>query len=188
MGFGIRDSGFDYHHYVTVLFLCTGNSARSILAEAILNAAPAARGRFKAFSAGSHPSGAVHALALELLRERGIPVDGLRSKSWDEFAAPRAPAIDIVVTVCDAAAAETCPVWPGRPAAAHWGLPDPAARRGSPADQRGAFEQTADLLQRRIERLLALPIDTLDRDALLRALRKIGDLHGPQSHRVTETN
>jgi arsenate reductase len=139
----------------TVLFLCTGNSARSIMAEAMLNDPRLGRGRFRAFSAGSHPRGAVHPLALELLREHGVPVEGLRSKSWDDFAAPGAPPIDLVITVCDAAAAEECPVWPGRPATLHWSVPDPAAASGSDAERRQAFRDAMRLLRTHLERLVA---------------------------------
>ena len=135
----------------SVLFLCTGNSARSILAEALLNRDGG--GRFRAFSAGSFPKGAVHPAALELLRERGFPVAGLRSKSWDEFAGPGAPLLDLVVTVCDNAAGETCPVWPGQPARAHWGIADPAAVEGD--GQRAAFDEAYRLLEARIADLLA---------------------------------
>jgi arsenate reductase len=137
---------------INVLFLCTGNSARSILAEAILNRRGA--GRFAGFSAGSHPRGEVHPLALALLREKGLAVADLRSKSWDEFAAPAAPRMDRIVTVCDNAAGEACPVWPGRPAIAHWGLPDPAAVPGSKADRRRAFAETYQALDERIARLV----------------------------------
>ena len=131
-----------------VLFLCTGNSARSILAEAILN--HRGNGRFKGFSAGSQPKGEVHPLALALLGDKGLPVTGLASKSWDVFAAAGAPRMDHIITVCDNAAAEACPVWPGRPASAHWGLPDPAAVHGSDGERRRAFEQTYEALGRRI--------------------------------------
>jgi arsenate reductase len=131
-----------------VLFLCTGNSARSILAEAILN--HLGKGRFKGFSAGSQPKGEVHPFALALLCDKGLPVAGLASKSWDVFAAVGAPRMDHVIAVCDNAAAEACPVWPGRPASAHWGLPDPAAVHGSDGERRRAFEQTYEALDRRI--------------------------------------
>jgi arsenate reductase len=138
---------------INVLFLCTGNSARSILAEAILNRRGA--GRFAGFSAGSRPRGDVHPMALALLREKGHALSDLRSKSWDEFAASGAPRMDRVVTVCDNAAGEACPVWPGHPAKAHWGLPDPAAVQGSEAEQRRAFADSYDALDRRIADLVA---------------------------------
>ena len=134
-----------------VLFLCTGNSARSILAEALLNRDGG--GRFRAVSAGSFPKGAVHPMALEILREHGFPTDGLRSKSWDEFAVAGAPPLDLIVTVCDNAAGETCPVWPGHPARAHWGIADPAAVEGD--GQRAAFEEAYRLLETRIADLLS---------------------------------
>jgi arsenate reductase len=155
-----------------VLFLCTGNSARSILAEATLN--DVGRGRFRAYSAGSQPKGAVHPLALELLREQGIPTDGLRSKSWDEFAGPGAPTLDFVFTVCGNAAGEVCPIWPGRPATAHWGVPDPAAVDGSVEQRRQAFHDAFVALRRRIELFVAVPFETLTGEALLERLRAIG--------------
>ena len=136
-----------------VLFLCTGNSARSIMAESILRRD--ARGRIGAFSAGSHPTGRVNPYAIDLLRERGYPIEGLRSKSWDEFAGDAAPRFGLVVTVCDAAAGEVCPLWPGRPVKAHWGMPDPAAVEGSEDDKRAAFAQAFDALAARIHGLLA---------------------------------
>jgi len=135
---------------LNVLFLCTGNSARSILAEALANHPAVGGGRLRGHSAGSHPRGQVHPLAIDTLRERGHPTDGLRSKSWDEFAAPAAPQMDVIVTVCDHAAAEPCPLWPGRPATEHWGMPDPAAVEGSDDDRRRAFRETYDALRRRI--------------------------------------
>ena len=144
----------------SVLFLCTGNSARSILAEAYLN--HAGRGRFTAHSAGSHPAGRVNPFALELLRETGLPTAGARSKSWDEFARPDAPKIDFVVTVCDSAAAEVCPVWPGHPVKAHWGVPDPAAVEGTDEQKRRAFKDALITLSRRIDLFLALPVEKLD--------------------------
>ncbi len=155
-----------------VLFLCTGNSARSILAEAVLNARSG--GRFRAYSAGSHPKGEVHPLALELLEKNGLPTSGLRSKSWDEFAQPGAPAMDFVLTVCDDAAGEMCPVWPGQPMTAHWGIPDPAAATGTPEERRRAFRDAFTHLSTRIGFLLALPIERLDRLALRRNLEEIG--------------
>ena len=155
-----------------VLFICTGNSARSILAEAILN--HLGQGRFQAWSAGSQPKGTVHPLALDRLEKMRIPTAGLRSKGWDEFALPGAPALHFVFTVCDQAAGEACPVWPGQPMTAHWGMPDPAAVRGSPADQEQAFLDTAITVKRRIELFLALPIDALDRMALQSRLKDIG--------------
>jgi protein-tyrosine-phosphatase len=137
---------------LNVLFLCTGNSARSILAEAYLN--KAGKGRFRAYSAGSHPNGKVNPFALELLREKGIATEGLRSKSWDEFAAPGAPKLDLVVTVCDNAAGEACPIWPGRPSKAHWGVADPAAVQGTDADKRKAFLDAFARLSSSIDRFL----------------------------------
>jgi arsenate reductase (thioredoxin) len=155
-----------------VLFLCTGNSARSILAESILNRL--GRGRFRAFSAGSYPKGTAHPLAIELLDEEGLPTDGLRSKSWDEYAAPGAHPIDFIFTVCDNAAGEACPVWPGKPASAHWGIPDPAAVEGSDTERRGAFRAAYLALHARIERFVALPLASLEPQALKAALQEIG--------------
>ena len=155
-----------------VLFLCTGNSARSILAEAILNRL--GEGRFRAHSAGSFPKGAVHPLALDLLQRENHPTAALRSKSWDEFAAPGAPPLDFVFTVCDQAAGEACPVWPGQPVTAHWGLPDPAAVEGTPAEQRLAFADTYRRLERRIGAFVNLPLASLDRMALQHRLAEIG--------------
>lgn len=143
-----------------VLFLCTGNSARSVLAEATLNALGG--GRFVAYSAGSHPSGRVNPFAVELIAGNGWPTQGLRSKSWDEFAAPGAPVMHFIFTVCDAAAGEACPVWLGHPTTAHWGVPDPAAVEGSDAQKRRAFRDAYTALRRRIELFLALPLDKLD--------------------------
>jgi protein-tyrosine-phosphatase len=154
-----------------VLFLCTGNSARSILAEAMLNKEGA--GRFRAYSAGSFPKGQVHPMALELLRELGLPTEGLRSKSWHEFATPGAPELDFIFTVCDNAAGETCPVWRGHPITAHWGIEDPAAVEGP--RQREAFLQPFHQLRRRIELLLALPLGSIDRMSLGNRLRAIGE-------------
>jgi arsenate reductase (thioredoxin) len=157
---------------LNVLFLCTGNSARSILAESIMGAVDPAR--FRGFSAGSFPSGRVNPFALELLRAHGFPVEGLRSKSWDEFAAPGAPELDFVLTVCDNAAGEACPVWPGRPATAHWGIPDPAAVEGTDEDKRRAFREAFAILKRRIDLFASLPLATLDKLALRSRLRDIG--------------
>ena len=155
-----------------VLFLCTGNSARSILAEAILN--KEAHGRFVAYSAGSFPKGEVNPHAIRLLQTLGYDTSGFRSKSWDEFAAPGAPQLDFIFTVCDAAANETCPVWPGHPMTAHWGVPDPAAVEGSDAEIGAAFAEACRQLHRRIELLLALPVASLDRLSLKRRLDDIG--------------
>ncbi|HEY7474720.1 MAG TPA: arsenate reductase ArsC [Vicinamibacterales bacterium] len=157
-----------------VLFLCTGNSARSIFAEALLNNAALNQGRFRAFSAGSHPKGAVHPMALATLRANHLPAEGYRSKSWDEFSGPAAPPLDFVITVCDQAAAEPCPIWPGQPVTAHWGVADPAAVAGSEDDRRRAFRGALTHLRRRIELLVSLPIDKLDRLALQARLREIG--------------
>ncbi len=155
-----------------VLFLCTGNSARSILAEALLNAM--GQGRFKAFSAGSHPAGRVNPFALELLERNRLPTQGLRSKAWDEFAVPGAPPIHFVFTVCDQAAAEACPVWPGRPMTAHWGVPDPAAVEGSDDEKRHAFLTAYTLLHRRISLLVSLPLDKLGQFAMQKRFDDIG--------------
>jgi arsenate reductase len=154
-----------------VLFLCTGNSARSILAEALLNAR--AEGRLRAHSAGSHPKGEVHPLALEVLKTCEIDTAGLRSKSWDEFAAEGAPHMDVVITVCDQAAAESCPFWPGAPVKVHWGLPDPAAVGGSDAERLAAFARTFTLIERRIELMLGLPLEHLSPEELEGQLRSI---------------
>jgi arsenate reductase len=162
------------HKTYDVLFLCTGNSARSIVAEALLNALGG--GRFRAYSAGSHPTGEVHPRALALLHGLGIPTAGLRSKSWDEFAGPGAPALDFVFTVCDKAAGEVCPLWPGQPMTAHWGVEDPAAATGSEAQIERAFRDALHMLRRRIELFLALPLAAIDRLSLQRRLDEIG--HG----------
>ncbi|MEZ4334793.1 MAG: arsenate reductase ArsC [Myxococcota bacterium] len=155
-----------------VLFLCTGNSARSILAEAILDRLGA--GRFEAHSAGSHPRGEVHPLALELLRERGDDTSRLRSKPWDELAGPGAPVLDFVFTVCDSAAGEPCPIWPGQPVTAHWGMADPAAFTGSIDEQRWLFRRAHRELERRIDLFTQLPFEALDRLALRARLEAIG--------------
>jgi protein-tyrosine-phosphatase len=155
-----------------VLFLCTGNSARSIIAEAIINREGI--GRFRGFSAGSHPKGAVHPYTLDLLRRLNYDVSGFRSKSWDEFAAPGAPKLDFVFTVCDQAAAEECPFWPGQPMTAHWGLPDPAAATGNEAERRIAFNETYRMLRNRISIFVSLPIGTLDSLSLQDRLDAIG--------------
>jgi arsenate reductase (thioredoxin) len=154
-----------------VLFLCTGNSARSILAESLLN--HWGRGRFQAFSAGSFPKGQVHPVAIELLEWARLPTEGLRSKSWDEFATADAPPIDFVITVCDNAAGETCPVWPGKPITAHWGIPDPAAVKGD-AEQGAAFRRALADLEARIKLLVNVPVESLDRMAVQQTLRGIG--------------
>jgi arsenate reductase len=155
-----------------VLFLCTGNSARSIMAEVIVTAM--SHGRFQGYSAGSHPTGKVHPLALETLRRMGLPVEDLRSKSWDEFAVPGAPALDFVFTVCDKAAGEACPAWPGQPMTAHWGVEDPVAFVGPEEKQREAFRNVFVQLRRRIELFLSLPLEKLNRLALQRRLDEIG--------------
>ena len=156
---------------MNVLFLCTGNSARSILAEAFLNMA--GKGRVRAYSAGSKPGGVVNPFALELLQRNGVPTERVRSKSWDEFAASGAPHMDIVITVCDSAAAEPCPFWPGQPATAHWGVPDPAAVEGTDDQKRKAFLAAYTTLSNRINLLLNLPLERLDRLALKRNLGEI---------------
>jgi len=155
-----------------VLFLCTGNSARSILAEVLIDRW--GRGQFKGYSAGSFPKGAVHPLTFELLERVRLPTDGLRSKSWDEFARPDAPVMDFVFTVCDQAAGEICPVWPGNPITAHWGVPDPAAVEGSEEHRRQAFRDACRQLEARIKLFTAPPIDKLDRLALKRRADQIG--------------
>jgi protein-tyrosine-phosphatase len=154
-----------------VLILCTGNSARSILGEALVD--HLGGGRFKGFSAGSTPKGAVHPVALKLLERKGLPTAGMRSKSWDEFAAPGAPPIDFVITVCDNAAGESCPIWPGTPLKAHWGIPDPAAVDGTDAEKMAAFSQAYDSLERRIRAFTSLPIASLDRAQLQQRLREL---------------
>ncbi len=155
-----------------VLFLCTGNSARSILAEAILKREGA--GRFEAYSAGSQPKGEVHPYAIDLLRDRGFPTAELRSKSWDEFAKPEAPELDFVFTVCGNAAGEVCPIWTGKPMTAHWGIPDPAAAEGSEAERRQAFSDAFRRLSERIGVFIDLPIASLDKLTLQARLKEIG--------------
>lgn len=158
----------------TVLFLCTGNSARSILAEAILNSLAVGGGRFKAYSAGSFPKGEVNPFALELLSRNNLPTAELRSKSWNEFAGPGAPELDFAITVCDQAAGEICPIWPGQPVTAHWSVPDPAAIEGDDARKRHAFIEAFTVLKRRIELFTSLPMDKLDRLALHERVKAIG--------------
>lgn len=155
-----------------VLFLCTGNSARSILAEACLNSR--GRGRFRAFSAGSHPAGKVNAFALDLLNKTGLDTSQLRSKSWDEFGKPGAPEFDLILTVCDNAAGESCPVWPGHPITAHWGVEDPAIVAGTDDVKRRAFQKAFAQLSGRINLLLSLPVEKLDRHTLKSRLDQIG--------------
>jgi arsenate reductase len=155
-----------------VLFLCTGNSARSIMAEVLLN--HLGKGGFRAWSAGSHPNGKVNPHSIETLQEFGLPTGNLRSKSWDEFAKPEAPPLDFIITVCDNAAGETCPVWPGHPITAHWGVEDPASVEGTDEQKRKAFRDAANILKRRVELLVALPIAKLDAQSLRTRLREIG--------------
>ena len=161
-----------------VLFLCTGNSARSVMGEVLLN--HWGKGRFRAYSAGSQPKNAVNPLTLELLRAMKLSTDGLRSKSWNEFAQPDAPRMDFIFTVCDQAAAETCPVWPGQPITAHWGVPDPAAVEGPHEKKMAAFRDAFQRLDTRIKLFVALPLEKLDRLALQREARRIGALHTPE--------
>ena len=163
-----------------VLFLCTGNSARSILGEALIR--HWGRGRFRGFSAGSHPKGQVHPLALDILRRYHMPTEGLRSKSWDEFAAPGAPPLHFVFTVCDRAAQEVCPVWPGQPMSAHWGIEDPAAAEGSEEVQRRAFNKAFRELDARIKIFTSLRLEMLDRMALQRQLDAIGKMPRTGEH------
>ncbi len=155
-----------------VLFLCTGNSARSIMAEAILNGK--GKPHFTAFSAGSHPSGVVRPEALQLIGSAHLPTEGLRSKSWEEFAKPGAPKMDFVFTVCDNAAQEICPVWPGQPMTAHWGVPDPALAKGTPQQIERAFREAYLLLERRISLFLSLPLSNLDKLAIQKEINRIG--------------
>ena len=159
---------------MNVLFVCTGNSARSILAESILNHPSIGQGRFRAFSAGSHPAGQVQPLALELLSQYHYPTEGLRSKNWNEFSGDGAPELDFVFTVCDKAAGEACPYWPGQPMTAHWGVEDPVAVQGSHEEQRRAYANAFMVLRNRLSMFAALPIDKLDRLALKKKLDEIG--------------
>ena len=165
-----------------VLFLCTGNSARSILAEAILN--KVGHGAFRAYSAGSFPKGKVHPQALALLDSLKFDTSGFRSKSWDEFAGRDAPVLDFVFTVCDNAANEVCPVWPGQPMTAHWGVPDPAAVEGTPAEVGAAFADTYRMLNNRIAAFTSLPLDKLDRMSLSARVREIGAMAGATTERA----
>jgi len=158
----------------SVLFLCTGNSARSLLAESLLN--HFGEGRFKAYSAGSRPTGRANPYAIDLLRSVGLPTDGLRSKSWDEFAGPGAPTLDFVITVCDNAAGESCPYWPGQPVTAHWGIADPAAATGTPEDIARAFRAAYLALEQRISLFVSLPVQSLDRLSLSQRMSEIGQL------------
>lgn len=159
-----------------VLFLCTGNSARSVFGEALLN--ELGEGRFKAYSAGSHPKGRVHPMTLEVLRDEGLPTAGLRSKSWDEYGAPDAPQMDFVFTVCDDAAAEPCPIWPGHPMTAHWGIEDPAAVAGTPVIERAAFQRAFRYMKNRVAAFVALPVASVDRMTLQTRVEAIGAMSG----------
>jgi arsenate reductase len=163
-----------------VLFLCTGNSARSIIGEAVLN--HLGNGRFRGFSAGSHPKGAVNPMALQVLAEAGIATDGLRSKSWEEFAASNAPQMDFVFTVCDNAAGEACPIWPGHPMTAHWGIEDPAAVAGPEFRRKAAFEDALRFLRHRLAAFISLPLDDIDRMSLQSRLHGIGRMDGATMH------
>ena len=156
-----------------VLILCTGNSARSIMAEALFSTL--GHGRFRAFSAGSHPGGTVNPFAIDQVAKIGYPTDALRSKSWDEFAAPDAPKMDFVITVCDQAAGEVCPVWPGHPVSAHWGFEDPAAFKGSDAQKRAVFEKVFHQILNCVQSFVSLPLEGLDRDSIQREMKRIGE-------------
>lgn len=157
-----------------ILFLCTGNSARSIIAEALVNNLPLSREKFRAYSAGSRPVGRVNLFAIELLESHGFSTQEMRSKSWDEFAKPGAPELDFIITVCDQAAGEECPFWPGQPMTAHWGIPDPAAVNDSDEEKRKAFKDALFVLRRRIELFASLPFETLDRISLHQHIKRIG--------------
>jgi arsenate reductase len=167
-----QQSGSKMPKPFNVLVLCTGNSARSIIAEALFNTLGASR--FKAYSAGSHPTGRVNPFAIEQVQQLGYPIEGLRSKSWDEFTVPGAPELDFVITVCDNAAGEICPFWPGRPITAHWGFPDPAAVEGSDEEKRASFDRTTRQIRNRVRLFLNLPLETLDRLAIEWKVRGIG--------------
>ena len=157
-----------------ILFLCTGNSARSIMAEALVTTM--SQGRFKGFSAGSKPGGKVNPFAIEQVKKTGYPVDNLRSKSWDEFAAPQASHMDFIITVCDNAAGEACPIWPGHPATAHWGFEDPAAVEGSDEERRAAFDKVFKQIMARMHAFVSLPMHALDEQAIRQEIRKIGEM------------
>jgi arsenate reductase len=159
-----------------VLFLCTGNSARSVMSEALVTIL--GKGRFRGYSAGSHPAGQVNSYAIEQIKRFApdYPTEGMRSKSWDEFAAPDAPHMDFIVTVCDNAAGEACPYWPGRPATAHWSYLDPAAVEGSVTDKRGAFAKVFEQIKKRMEAFVALPIETMDTGQIRQAAKQIGEM------------
>jgi arsenate reductase len=163
------------HDIYNVLFLCTGNSARSVMAETLLN--HWSKGIFRAHSAGSHPTGLVHPFTVDLLQQLKLPTAGLRSKSWDEFAGAGAPVMDFVFTVCDQAAGEICPIWPGQPITAHWGFSDPAAFKGSDAERRAIFADVFRQIESRVKIFAALPLERLDRLALQHEVRRIGTLH-----------
>jgi arsenate reductase len=173
-------------HPYNVLFLCTGNTARSVLAEGILRKDGA--GRFNAFSAGSEPKGTVNPIALKVLDSFGYPSDGFRSKSWDEFSSPDAPQMNFIFTVCDSAAGEACPVWIGHPATAHWGIEDPAAVEGTDMEQERAFVQAFKFLRNRVSAFLSLPVASLDQAALVHHLKEIGRLEGATSNTVLPLN
>jgi arsenate reductase len=179
------DGAFMSDPVYNVLFLCTANSSRSVLAEAILN--KVGKGKFRAYSAGSQPRGAINPFALALLTRLNHPTAGLRSKSWHEFTEPGAPEFDFIFTVCDDAAGEVCPVWPGKPATAHWGLADPAAVEGTDKEKAAAFAETFRMLSRRIETFAALPITSIDRLALQSKLREIGGMEGATRKAKAET-
>ena len=166
-----------------VLFLCTGNSARSILAEAAINHPAIGGGKFQGYSAGSHPKDTIHPLTIETLRQHHLPIEALRSKSWNEFTVSEAPPLDFVITVCDQVAVEPCPVWPGQPMTAHWGVPDPATVQGTDEEQRRAFREAFLILRRRIELFACLPFDKLEGLTLQERLNRIG--HGHEDAPIT---